>query len=300
MVWIIIGLLLLVIAGLYFYIHLLKDELDHINIRLSFIANNETNSRIYLRYRLREMNELATNINQVIGKYEEEKVIENTFEHHFREEITNISHDLRTPLTSIKGYMQMLESEEISTEKKTEYYEVVNKRIDVLVQMLDEMFTYARILSDEYTLDHEQINVTNILSEVLSMYYYDFLKKDNPPNIELPVTPVYIYGHSEALKRVFQNLIKNYLDHGKEILSVELIDEEQEIMIYFKNYAPNISLKNIDKLFTRAYRTDESRTKKSTGLGLPIAKSLVEKMDGQVIGKIEEHYLVLELRFEKY
>lgn len=298
MQWLLIIMLILVIGLLSAYIIFYKREIRDIVKRIRFIRDNDTNKKISLQMKSKEMNELAVQLNDIISYYKAEKTAVSKAQHEFKEEITSISHDLRTPLTSIAGYVQMLEAENVSAEKKAEYYSIIRGRIETLVRMLDEFFEFARIESDEYQLQLEKINVNNVLADVISLFYYDFLSKGEEPNIQIPSKPIYIHGDKEALKRIFQNLIKNYLNHGTGSISIFVKEEEKQVNISFKNYAPDIDSEEAEKLFKRFYTGEKSRTKKTTGLGLAIVKNLVAKMNGEMKARVEEAFLIITLTFK--
>jgi len=276
MLWLVIIILILVIGVLFAYILLYKREIRGIVKRLQFVRDNDTNMKINLQIKSKEINELAIELNHIINYYKIEKIAISKTQHEFKEEITNISHDLRTPLTSIAGYVQMLESDKTSKEKKVEYYSIIKKRIDTLIQMLDEFFEFTRIESDEYPLNLEKINVSNEIADVISLFYYDFISKGKEPSIQIPSTPIYIYADKDALKRIFQNLIKNYLNHGTGSISISVKEEANYVCISFKNYAPSIDNEDAEKLFKRFYTADKSRTKKTTGLGLAEVKFICQ------------------------
>lgn len=300
MLWLIIIILLLVIGILSAYILLYKREIRDIVKRLQFIIDNDTNKKIGLQMKAKEINELAIQLNHIINHYKFEKIAISKAQHEFKEEITNISHDLRTPLTSIAGYAQMLESENVTAEKKAEYYIIIRRRIETLIKMLDEFFEFVRIESDEYQLQLEKININNVLVDVISLFYYDFLSKGEEPSIQIPSKPIYILADKEALKRVFQNLIKNYLNHGTGSISISVKEDGNHVCISFKNYAPHIDSAEAERLFMRFYTYDKSRTKKTTGLGLSIVKNLVTKMKGETKATVEDSFLVINIIFNVY
>ena len=298
MLWLIILILTLGIGVLSAYILLYKREIRDILEKLLFIESNDTNMKINLHIKSKEINELANQLNHIIDYYTVEKIAISKAQHEFKEEITNISHDLRTPLTSIAGYVQMLESENTPVEKKAEYYNIIRRRIETLVKMLDEFFEFTRIESEEYQLRLEKINVANVLADVISLFYYDFISKGQEPSIQIPSIPIYIHADKDALKRVFQNLIKNYLNHGIGNISILVKEEGNHVCISFKNYAPNLDSADAEKLFKRFYTADKSRTKKTTGLGLSIVKNLVAKMKGEIEAYIEESFLIINITFK--
>lgn len=297
MLWFLIIILILIIFILCAYIFLYKREIGDISKRLQFVRVNDTNQDIQLQVRTKELYQLAIQLNAMIHQYKTERSALSKVQQEFKEEITNISHDLRTPLTSIAGYVQMLQSENTSIEKKAEYCIIIRRRIETLVTMLDEFFEFARIESDEYQLKPEKINVNNLLTDILSLFYYDFMAKGEEPNIQIPSAPLFIYADKDALTRVFQNLIKNYLNHGTGSISVSVKEEGNQVCIYFKNQAPNIKSGDADKLFQRFYTADKSRTKKTTGLGLAIVKNLVQKTNGDIIAYVEDGTFNIKITF---
>ena len=295
MLWLIIIILILVIGVLSAYILLYKREIKTIVKRLQFIRENDTNKKINLQIKVKEINELAIQLNHLINYYRTEKIEISKAEHKFKEEITNISHDLRTPLTSISGYVQMLESNNVSAEKRAEFYSTIKRRIASLINIMDEFFEFTRLESGEYPLDLEKTNVNNALSDVISQFYYDFLSKGEEPSIQIPPEPIYIYADKDALMRIFQNLIKNYLNHGAGNISILVKEEENNVCISFKNYAPNIDNAEAERLFQRFYTTDKSRTKGTTGLGLAIVKNLVNIMNGEIKTYVEDSFLIINI-----
>lgn len=299
MLWIIFITLLLVIGVLSAYILFYKREIRDITKKLQFIKDNDTNMKINIQANMKEINEMATQLNHTIDYYKIEKIAISKAQHEFREEITNISHDLRTPLTSIAGYVQMLESENTPTEKKEKYYSIIRRRIETLIEMLDEFFELTRIESDEYPFHIERINISNVLADVISMFYYDFISKGEEPNIQIPSTPIYIYADKDALTRIFQNLIKNYLNHGTGNISVLVKEDERHVCISFKNYALNMNNAEAERLFKRFYTADKSRTKETTGLGLAIVKNLVDKMNGEIEAYVKDSFLIIKIIFTR-
>lgn len=127
--------------------------------------------------------------------------------------------------------------------------------------------------------------------------YYDFLSKGEEPNIHIPAKPIYIHVDKDALKRIFQNLIKNYLNHGTGSISISIKEEGNQVSISFKNYEPGIDRAETEKLFKRFYTGDQSRTKKTTGLGLSIVKNLVAKMNGEIEANVEGSFLIINITF---
>lgn len=297
--YLLIIMLLVIIGGLITYLYLYKREIRRFTKTLRFISETDTNTKITLHVNRKEIKELATQLNHIVDYYKIEKASISKAQLEFKEEITNISHDLRTPLTSIAGYVQMLESLSTPEEKKAEYVNIIRRRIDTLIKMLDEFFEFTRIESEAYQLKYEKVNISSMLTDVISLFYYDFLSKGKEPLIEIPSSPIYIKGDKDALTRVFQNLLKNYLNHGSGNIAISVEEKDGQVSIVFKNFAPDIKVEEVEELFRRFYTSEKSRTKKNTGLGLTIVKNLVLKMNGEIKAYLEDSLLTIKIRFDK-
>lgn len=290
-------ILLGIMGALGVYLLLLKRELRSIVRQLQFIREHDTNQKLSLRLQVKEITELAKNLNHLISQYKLEKAALAKAQQKFKEEITNLSHDLRTPVTSISGYVQMLEAEKVSPAKKAEYFGVVRGRIETLIRMLDEFFEFARIESDEYPLQLEKINASQVLVEVLALFYEDFVAKGEEPSLQIPSRPMIIQADRDALARIFQNLIKNYLNHGTGSLRIAVEEEEGGVSLRFQNQAPDLGEGEVERLFERFYTADRSRTKKTTGLGMAIVKNLANKMKGRVEAHLQDGVLTIRISF---
>ncbi|WP_152966758.1 sensor histidine kinase [Sporosarcina globispora] len=296
MPWLIIIILILVIGLLLAYILLYKKEIRDIAKKVELINSNDTNKKISVQINSKEIRELAYQLNDMIGHYKNENIKIAKAQQEFKEEITNISHDLRTPLTSIAGYLQMVESEK-TPERKKEYHGIIRRRVNTLIKLLDEFFEFTRIESDEYILQFEKINVSNVLTETVSLFYYDFIAKDSEPIMDMPTRLIYISADKGTLKRIFQNLIQNYLNHGTGNLYVSVKEDGKHVCISFKNHAINMDNETAERLFQRFYTADKSRNKRTTGLGLAIVKNLINQMNGEIKAYIENSFLVINIKF---
>ena len=275
-----IFLLLAVVLLLAFRLWCYCKQTKHISEELSIIAEEDTNYRLSSYCAIGKTKEIIQKTNQIIAKYREEEVKlkkENTA---YRESITSISHDIRTPLTSAKGYIQMMQGKGVSPEKSEEYAAIVERRLDDVNDMLNQLFEYARIEAGEMAWEPEILNVGNLFAETLSMFYGDFVKKDCEPEVEIAQIPCYIKGDKHAFVRIVENLIKNALVHGKGGYRMSLQCEKGCIVLRVSNKTDSIEEKEIERIFDRFYTTDQSRSRKTTGLGLAIVKKFAEQMGG--------------------
>src|SRR5699024_8321809 len=152
----------------------------------------DTNRHLELSLQADDLQRLAKHVNAVLTHTRDEKVSVYKAEKAFKEAITNVSHDLRTPLTYVVGYIDMLESGKITVVERDEYFQIVKERIRHLVQMLDDLFEFARIESGEYALTHEKIDVGQTFLEIIYLFQYEFANKKAEPRLNLPEIPLYI------------------------------------------------------------------------------------------------------------
>lgn len=275
-----------------------KKQINHIISELDFIKNRDTNYLLTSARSIGRTQEMIDLYNQIMEDYREKDrrlVSENTV---YRESITSISHDIRTPLTSAKGYLQMLQGS-VPEEKREEYIKIVEQRLDHVTDMLNQLFEYARIEAGEMEFEPEEFNAVNVFAETVSLFYNDFSKKGCEPEVLLPSAPCLLYADKNAFVRITENLIKNALVHGTGGYCFSLSQESGWIKICVSNLTDSIEKQDIDRIFDRFYTTDKSRSRKTTGLGLAIVKRFTERMGGRAGAKLENGRFTVELLFRE-
>jgi len=288
---IVLSLLVIIFAA---YSFLLKRDIQELDETLSQIRNADTNLKLTTQTFDKDISRLSLSINDLLEKNQE---ISRKSEHtnlELRRAITNISHDLRTPLTSIMGYMQMLKSGKTPENKKAEYLDIVESRLKSLSALIDELFEFTQIVEGHTSYHIERVNICNPLMDVISAFYDDFTDKGIVPEISIPNAPVYAYCDVNALKRIAQNLIKNAFQHGNKSFNLTVCEGAPELV--FANNAPDVRSLDVNRLFERFYTTDAPRTNKNAGLGLAIAKELTEQMGGEITAKVNGDFLVIRVR----
>jgi signal transduction histidine kinase len=276
---------------------LMKKDIRNIIENLKVIKNDNTNIRLTTLTFDRDISNLILSINEVLDK-EKQSFVENKRTNKvLKETITNVSHDLRTPLTSIIGYIQMIQSPKTSEDRKKEYYSIIENRLNYLSQLINSFFEYTQAVEGKDNITVAKVNICNLLRDILSLYYEDFIEKSFNVKISIPEQPVYFIGDSNILKRVIQNLIQNVLTHGIEEFQL-VVDGENNSLI-FKNKVENLQEIDVDRLFDRFYTGDISRNKKTTGLGLSIAKELIINSGGSIKAYKDDELLCISLQFKK-
>ena len=280
--WIAIGLLALMLAAALVRLTRVKRDIRHMGRRLHELTQTDTNTLLTTNTFDKDITALAESANALLSKSRRDYIETQRIEADLKRAIANISHDLRTPLTSAKGYLQMLDGLVEPGEKDAKrYMAIIQGRLETLAYLMDNLFAFSRALEEKIVTTH--VNVCNVLRDVLSDSYAELENKGFAVESSIPDTPVYRRCNEDALKRVLQNLFKNAYVHGKEYLRVEL----QDNTISIANKADGLEDIDITQIFDRFYTADAARTKKRTGLGLAIAKELVEKMGGSITARLD-------------
>lgn len=297
MFWGGIILLLIIIGILVSKLCKYQSQIRHIEKELSMLKREDTNYRLSSYCHIGKTEEVIILFNDILEDYRKEMMRLKRENCAYRESITSISHDIRTPLTSAKGYLQMLAHDAVSEDKKHGYIMVVEQRVNNVTNMLNQLFEYARVEAGEMEFASEHLNVTNLFIDTISMFYDDFLEKDCEPVIEAVDTPLYIKGDRSAVVRIMENLIKNALIHGTDEYYFVLKKQENRVILSFSNKTDSIEERDVERIFDRFYTTDISRTRKTTGLGLAIVKQFVHQMGGEVCAELQEDIFIVRVEF---
>lgn len=290
--------LLAAAVGLAVRLSLYRKQIRHMKEELAMIQNEDTNYRLSSYCAVGETEDVIRLFNAKLTQVQQKLMMLERENRIYRESITSISHDIRTPLTSAKGYIQMLSLKDgITEEKKKSYLMIVEKRIDAVTDMLNQLFEYARAEAGDLELIPERLNLGNIFTDAMAMFYDDFRKKDCEPEIVLTESPCYIWADRHAIERVIENLIKNALVHGTGGYYFALQSQGDSVQLTVANRTDSIEPRDMDQIFDRFYTTDTSRTKKTTGLGLAIVKQFVEQMGGTVSAALDDGIFSVNIVF---
>ena len=291
-VGILVGVIITLICILGSYMRHVKD----ICRQLRFLREHESNMLITKEIKLGNIKELTDLLNEMIKERKEEAAQYVKKERMIADTYTNLSHDIRTPLTSMDGYFQLLETCSSEADRKR-YIEIIEERIESLKEMLEELFTYTKLKNETYELKKERQNLTQILKETVFSYYDEWAERGIVPEFDLTDTPVWIMGNGQALRRIIQNIVKNGLDHGNKELKIQLKKKENRAKLVFKNRVEYPDRIDLQRVFERFYKADEARSKNSTGLGLSITKGFVLKMNGEISAQMKGDWFSIHISF---
>lgn len=236
---------------------------------------------------------LMAQVNALLRAEEDERTSFRRREQALRRQIANVSHDLRTPLTSILGYLQLLEAEDLSEAQRREYLSVVKSRAQVLQGLITGFYDLSRLEAGEYPIIREQVDLREVIGELLAAFY-DELERRFEVTVDLPEDLPLIWGDRPALTRVYTNLIRNALEHGSRTLTISARVTPQEVETCFANGGAGLREEELPHVFDRFFTSDQTRSGRNTGLGLAIVKTLTERMEGRARAELSgESFSVL-------
>lgn len=291
LLWAVIAILLLIILLLLVKIHLLQKGAKEIAEGFAEKLNTDSNTLIDLSTRDPHMRRLASEINEQLRLLRKQRHKYVNGDRELKEAVTNISHDLRTPLTAICGYMDLLKQEEKSV-AVSRYLALIENRTEALKQLTEELFRYSVILSTQEDIEIEMVSVNAVLEESIAAFYEELTKRQITPAIYMTEKRVNRNLNKAALSRIFSNILNNALKYSDGDLDITLQDDGTLI---FSNTASGLNEVQVGKLFDRFFTVEAARN--SNGLGLSIAKSLVEHMGGTITALYADQKLSIVIRF---
>jgi signal transduction histidine kinase len=281
MVWFILILMLALIVLLARLLYI-KYEIVNITKQLKHINKSKTESKVTVGLLSRDFEELAAAIN---GNIEIRKQCEGSrirTENSLKAAIADMSHDLRTPLTSVIGYLQFMKLDNVTSEEREEYLDASYQRARALESLLNDFYTLSLIDSAEYEISLEKLDLSRTLRELLADRHSEFAFRNLDVNLQIPEKKVYIIGDKRSVDRVVENLLSNVLKYAKDKVEISLEEKESTVILNLSNNVTNLNPENLERIFDRFYMADKTRSGKGTGLGLSIAKVLMEKMSGDI------------------
>lgn len=275
MVWVLAAGLALVALGLGIKVALLRHGIKALRQDLVERRGQDTNTLLSLPCRDRELRRLASALNQELRALRQERLRYQQGDKELKEAVVNISHDLRTPLTAISGYLQLLQGQDLPPDTRR-YLEQIGGRTQAMKRLTEELFRYSVVVSEE-NLAREPVDLRRAVEEALLSFYGALEGRGIEPQVRLPETPVIRQLDPAAVNRVLGNILTNALKYSAGDLEVTL---EESGRLTFSNAAPGLDPVAAGRLFDRFYTVEAARN--STGLGLSIAKELTQRMGGEM------------------
>ncbi|MDZ4993802.1 GHKL domain-containing protein [Clostridium perfringens] len=291
----IIGLLSAILIIVIISLILKKREINKITLDLKRLNREGKTEKLRLGVPNKNIENLIIEINKLIDDKKEKEAIYKEKDMELRDAIANMSHDLRTPLTSIMGYVYLLNDENLKEDEKREYLKIIEKRASVLNGLITNFYGLSRIQADQYEITLEPIKLEIVLGEIIAAFYETLYEKFGEPEIEIEEGLNIVLGDKESLNRIFTNLTENIIKHGEGEVKISLRKEKNNIIIEFSNKAEALEAKYINRIFEKFFTRDRMRTGQNTGLGLAIVKLLVEKQGQKIEAKKVGNRLVINI-----
>lgn len=265
---------------LLFLVLLQRHEIQGIARQLKEIAAQDTNLLVHSNGSGRPSAELIDEINVLLREVQRSKVSFQQKRHALEQMMTNISHDLRTPLTSAMGYVHILRHSDLAGDERDREFAIVEKRLNRLAELIDSFFAFSQVISCGKEPDRSEVNVIAVLEEAISHYYDDYCSQGREILFQYGHSRQFLRSNAGMLLRIFDNLIGNALKHGDGSLTIS-VEASEDVRIRFANRLRDSAV-DLDRIFDEFYTTDISRTKGNTGLGLAIVKQFTELLGGSV------------------
>ena len=286
-----ICVLTLCVLTILIYLLILRHSIREVAEELEEKLRTDTNTLISISIGDSSVQLLASRINRQLRALRKERLKLQTGNDELTTAVTNISHDLRTPLTAICGYLDFLEQEPQS-EKSGRYLAVIRERTDAMRSLTEELFRYSVITATTDELCMEEVFLNDILEQSLAGFYGALSARGITPELQMPEEKVVRRLDAAALRRIFDNILSNAVKYSSGDLAVSLMPDGA---VTFSNSAPSLSRVQAERLFDRFYTVETARS--STGLGLSIAKLLTEKMGGTITAEYENGHLQICIAF---
>lgn len=270
-------------------LYVLKKSIKEIHISLSRILKTDTNQLLTISSADKEMKLFVNDLNKELQNLRKEKLEYQNGNQELKKIVTNISHDIRTPLTAIQGYIDLLKK---NTEKQEEYIQIIEKKTEELTLLTDQLFDFSTTMDVGIKIKKEKCCINEILEEVLANMYPIFKEKQMNPKLEICKQKIYRNLDKNSINRIFENILSNVCKYGEGDFKVTL---DSKGVITFSNKATSLDEITVQKIFDRYFTVENA--KKSTGLGLSISKQLVELNGGTISAKYVKENLIIKICF---
>ena len=290
--YIIITILIIILVFMIIKLYFIRKSLKEIQNSISEILSTDTNNLLTISSSDKEIINLANSLNLELKNLREEKLQYENGNQELKTVMTNISHDMRTPLTAISGYIELIK-ENNDENKKKKYIEIIERKTNELILLTEQLFDFSKTMDMKVNIKKEKCCINEIIEESLANYYSVFKKNNIIPKIEICNKKIYKYLDKNTIIRVFENILSNVSKYSNGDFKVVLAENGR---ITFSNKATSLDATTVQKIFNRYFTVENA--KKSTGLGLAIAKQLIELNDGMISAKYIKNHVIIDIYFK--
>ena len=287
--YMIMGLFIIILIFLSTKLTFIKKSVKDIKEQINSILRSDTNNLITISSSDKDVKELAESLNVELKELRNQRLQYENGNQELKKSITNISHDIRTPLTAISGYIDLIKNQK-EENKKEDYLKIIERKTKDLTEMTEQLFDYSKAIDFGEKIEKHIYCINELLEESLANYYIVFKENNIMPNISIAEEKIYKEVDKNAITRVFENILANVVKYSNGDFKV-LLNNDGEII--FSNKATSLDATTVQKIFDRYYTVENA--KKSTGLGLAIAKQLVEMNGGKISARYLNEKLIIEI-----
>ena len=283
---------LIALAILLFFIikvSIMKNEIKNIGNSFSNILKLDTNNLITNNTNDKSLINLSNILNENLKELRKLEIEYKNGNQELKSSITNISHDLRTPLTSIKCYIDLMNNDEL-TEKQKKYLKIIDTKVNDLTELTEQLFNYSKSIDIEQEIKKDNICINDVLEDSIASFYSLFKEQNINPNIDICKDKVIRLLNENNLKRIFENIISNAIKYSQQDFNVKMYNNGT---IEFSNKTDKLDKVSVKKIFNRYYTVQNA--KKSNGIGLSIAKQLVDLSGGKIEAIYRNNYLIIKV-----
>ncbi|APF26418.1 his Kinase A domain protein [Clostridium sporogenes] len=279
---------LLIIIIIILSVLLLNERIKtkRITEKLKKILKENSRERIKLYNLSTNKKELVREINIFIDKYESISIDNKNYKDHHQKMISNISHDIRTPLTALMGYVDLLSDNSITKEKKEEYINIIRERGTALKDLMEEFFQVAKLECNDVDITIEKFNISEIVRKNIITFMNEINERNITPEINIGDEEIFALGDKNYMSRIITNLISNSLKYGYEgkVIGIDLKEDNKWITLSIWDKGKGIDKNELPYIFDRLYTGEKSRNRsfQGSGLGLSIVKNMTQHMNGSI------------------
>ena len=272
-------------------IKFMKNEIKNIGKSLSSILKSDTNNLITINSNDKDLKKLANTLNKSLKELRKLELEYKNGSGELKSSITNISHDLRTPLTAIRGYLDLIDNESLNS-KQINYLKIIDSKVKDLTELTEQLFDFSKSIDIQNEIKKENICINDILEDTIASFYSLFKEYNIIPNIDICKEKVIRLLNENMLKRIFENIISNAIKYGEKDFNIKM---DSDGTIEFLNKTNKLDMISLEKMFDRYYTVRNA--KKSNGIGLSIAKQLVDLCKGTIEAKYKNNTLIIKINF---
>jgi signal transduction histidine kinase len=279
--------LMLIIVLLIVLLIKQRNAMRDLKLGLREVSKKNLNYRFRTRGLNMDIKDINNELNEIVSKFQENVLLLKEIEEKRRKFISNISHDLRTPLSAILGYIEALQNDtELSALEQKHYLQVISQKGLKISALMEEFFELAKLDADDVIFEKQKVNLTKKIKEVLVTFFYQCNKEEIEPILVLPSEDIFVSGDEKSIERILNNLFSNAINYGKDgkELGIRIYEQGENVYVEIWDRGKGIIASEIPRLFERLHTGVKSRNNslQGNGLGLTITKKLVEKQNGEI------------------